>query len=137
MVKIDENNRVQSALPNTVFKLFSMLPLFSPRITPNIKNITKEIVAPTVTSRIKAIGRSVKSPILSRLREKRYPIIVRISAHFPKGESEEGEKSRTIPAIKPKEIAPNRSSRAMSPKTTQRYSENPAIGKFILDIAAS
>jgi hypothetical protein len=62
---------------------------------------------------------------------------VRISAHFPNGESEDGEKSKTIPAIKPNEIAPNRFSRAINPRTTQRYSENPDIGKFIFDIADS
>ena len=94
-------------MPKTVFKLFNMLPLFSPRTIPTTKNINKVTVAPAVTKSTKAIGRSVKSPILSRFREKRYPIIVRISAHFPNGESEDGERSRIIPAMKPNEMAMN------------------------------
>ena len=77
-----------------------MLPLFSPRTKPIIKNIIRATVAPAVTKRTKAIGRSVKSPMLSRFRENRYPTIVSISAHFPNAESDDGEKSKIIPAIK-------------------------------------
>jgi hypothetical protein len=69
--QIEENSKVQIPFPKIVFKLLRMLPLFSPRISPIMRKIVRLIVAPAVTRRTKAMGRSVKSPMLSRLREKR------------------------------------------------------------------
>ena len=118
--RTEAKSKVQIAFPKMVRRFINSAPLFSPRINPVRRNIAKVMVAPAVTNRTKARGRSVKSPMLSRFRENRYPTIVRISAHFPNGESEDGDKSKINPPINPSAIAPNLSSSAIKPRTTHR-----------------
>jgi len=105
--RIGDKSKVQIPLPEIVCKLDTNDPLFSPKTTPKSKKVNKVAATPSETNRTNIIGRSVKSPRLSRFLDIRYPTKVRISAHLPSGESDEGERSNISPPIKPKTIAPS------------------------------
>jgi len=110
----------QIAFPKIVCRFTKTDPLFSPRINPRLRNIRSVAAIPAETNKMKETGLVVKSPMLSRFLEKRYPTMVRMKAHLPKGESDEGERSRIIPPPKPSAIAPNLSSSAIKPIRAQR-----------------
>ena len=63
--------------------------------------------------------------------------MVRTNAHWPNGESAEGEKSRITPPINPKTKDPPLSSSANTTISAARYSEKPFIGKLIRAITSS
>ena len=105
--KIGEKSKVQIPFPEIVCKLEIIEPLFSPRTVPKSRKVKRVAATPIDTNKTKIIGRSVKSPMLSRFLEIRYPTKVRIRAHLPNGESDEGERSNIKPPMKPRTIAPS------------------------------
>lgn len=114
-----------------------MDPLFSPKSNPVNANKAKDKEAPTATNTTSEPGLAAKSPMLSRLEAKMYPMAVMTNAHCPKGASILGERSKINPPMNPIITAPERSSNEISPMRVAMYNENPAIGKLIRAIALS
>ena len=85
-------------------------PFSCPSKSPRNKNVKNENADAAEIKETNANGRSVKSPILSRFNEKRYPIKVITSAHCPNGVTADGAKSKINPPINPNTKAPVRSS---------------------------
>ena len=113
------------------------VPFSCPSIAPTNKNKNNESAEAKLIKIKNRIGDSVKSPILSLLTEKRYPIAVKTKAHWPNGVSAAADKSIIKPPIKPKTKAPFLSSRDSKTINAARYKEKPLIGKFMREITVS
>ena len=92
-------------------------PFSCPSKSPRNKNVRNESAEAADIKETNASGRSVKSPILSRFNEKRYPINVITSAHCPNGVTADGAKSKINPPINPNTKAPVRSSNESKTKS--------------------
>ena len=70
-IKIGTIKNVQNELAKIRVRLRNTPPLFWPSKTPMTKKVIIETAAPKLIREIKAIGRSLKSPTVSRFTEKR------------------------------------------------------------------
>ena len=76
-------------------------PFSSPNSDPNSRYAISDSVTPAPTKITKVMGEEVKSAIESLFTANKKAIPVRMSAHWPNGAFDVGERSKTIPAKKP------------------------------------
>lgn len=129
--------KLQSVFAKIIDMAWVKVPLSCPSIAPITRNKSSESAEAKLIKTKNIIGESVKSPILSLLTEKRYPIAVNTNAHCPKGVSAAADKSMIKPPIKPKTKAPFLSSSDSSTINAARYKEKPSIGKLIRETTVS
>ncbi len=102
--------KVQSELAAITPKLNLKPPFSCPNSRPKNKKVRYANAEAAAIKDTKASGLSVKSPIVSRLIENKYPMKVIANAHCPNGVTADGAKSKIKPPINPNTRAPVRSS---------------------------